>query len=103
MLGPMPKKATHQVITANFTDDGAVAYLRADRSWARTLAEAAVVDSPSVVEELLRVASVDERTVCDPYAMSVAVEDGKVRPLSARERIRRDGPTTRLRRPDPSP
>jgi len=102
MLPSMPKQATHQVITASFTDDGAVAYLRADRSWARALSEAAVVDSPSVVEELLRVAAADERTVCDPYAVEVSVDGGQIAPLTARERIRRDGPTTRLRRPDPA-
>ena len=42
----------------------------------------------------------DQRQVCDPYAFKVEVRDGKIDPLSVRETIRSQGPTTPLRRPD---
>ena len=33
------------IVTANFTDDGAVAWRRADGTWSRAIAEAGLVDS----------------------------------------------------------
>jgi hypothetical protein len=89
------------VITANLTEDGSVAYLRPDRSWTPRLSEAGVIESPEVVQEMLQLAAQQERIVCDAYAMKVRpAEDGPL-PLSARELIRSEGPTTRIRRPDP--
>lgn len=90
-----------QVVTASLTDDGAPAYLRANGTWSPVLVEAAVIENKQQLEELLHSAVVQERQVCDPYGMPVARVDGTVAPTTTRERIRAEGPTTRLRRPDP--
>jgi len=97
----MAQRAALFVVTANLTDDGSVAYMKADKTWTPRLSEAAVLEGKGAVDEWLEVATTQERAVCDPYAMKVGLQDGRAVPLSARERIRSDGPTTRLRRPDP--
>jgi hypothetical protein len=53
-------------------------------------------------DRLLAQAEKQQRIVCDPYVFDVRVEPGgTIDPLSARERIRAFGPSTRVRRPDP--
>ena len=93
-------KGTHTVVTANLTDDGAPVYLTAERSWTRKLVEAHATTDDTEVEDLLTHASKQERMVCDPYAFKVVL--GPLGPVAttARERIRGEGPTTPLRRPD---
>jgi hypothetical protein len=88
------------VVTASFTDDGAPAYLRQDGGWTRVLAEAATFDEPSSEKWVAEKAKGDQRTVCDPYAFAVAIENGCPKPTTTREWIRSQGATTRLRRPD---
>ena len=97
----MPKpKGTHYVISAAFTLDGAPAYLVGDGSWSRRLQDAATLPSPQARDEHLQLAQSQEADVCDPYSFMVRVEGGQIDPLSARETIRSQGPTTRVRRPD---
>lgn len=92
-------KGTHFVVTANLTDDGDAAYLRADGTWARDLGAAVALDRENA-EARLRDARREERVVCDPYVFDVVLRDGVPSALTMRERIRNAGPTTPLRRPD---
>lgn len=91
---------SHFVVTANTTDAGVPVYLRADASWSGSLAEAHPIASEEERDALLARARVQERAVCDPYAFKVNVADGTAVATTARERIRSQGPTTPLRRPD---
>lgn len=89
------------IVTANFTETGAVAYRRADGTWSRVFAEAGVLDSEANAKEHVATAAQrEQREVSDPYVIDVAAEDGVIQPQSARERIRANGPTIRIRRPD---
>jgi sulfite reductase (NADPH) hemoprotein beta-component len=89
------------IVTANFTDDGAVAYRRANGTWSRALADAGLIDSETNAKEHAAAsAQREQREVSDPYVIEVAVTDGVIHPQSARERIRANGPTIRIRRPD---
>lgn len=93
-------KPTHYVITGGSTDDGAVAYLRADGSWTGKLDEAGAWATEAEAETHRVVAKKQERRVCDPYVFGVRVEAGVIDPMTAREAIRAKGPTTPIRRPD---
>jgi hypothetical protein len=97
----MPKPADQWIVTANFTADGAVAYFRADHSFSKVLAEAAVFDTKEAGEAALKIALTNERLVSDPYLTEVAPAPQGLDALTARERIRSQGPTVRVRRPDP--
>jgi hypothetical protein len=94
-------KALKWVVTANFTSAGAVAYLRADKSVTRVLDEAACFATKEEAEAMRKVALGMEAIIADPYLMEVAELPTGLDPLTARERIRAQGPTIRLRRPDP--
>jgi len=85
-------------VTANFLADGGVAYMTADRAWTRDLQQAATVDSKEGLEPLLSWASAQEHDICDPYALELAREADRLVPLSARERIRAEGPEPTLAR-----
>jgi hypothetical protein len=97
----MSKPPLQWIVTANFTADGAVAYFRADRSFSRQLSEAAVFDAKEAAEAALQIALGVERVVSDPYLTQVVVAPEGLDALTARERIRSQGPTVRVRRPDP--
>jgi hypothetical protein len=91
---------THFVISANFTDSGAPAYLGAEGSWVRELQSAMAIASETERDELLNRALLQEQVVCDPYFFDVRLEGSVIDPISTRERIRAEGPTVRIRRPD---
>jgi hypothetical protein len=91
---------THFVITANALDDGRSLWLRADRTWTASFAEAHATDDDAEREALLALAKSQERIVCDPYAAKVELSEHGPIATTARERIRALGPTTPLRRPD---
>jgi hypothetical protein len=93
-------KPTHYVVTAGYTDDGAVAYLRTDGTWTGTLADAAPWTTEAEADAKTALAKKQERIVCDPYAFGVLVHNGVIDPMTAREGIRAQGPTTPIRRPD---
>jgi hypothetical protein len=97
----MSEKNESQIITASTTESGAVTYFRADATWTSEIDEAAVLEPGPELDEMLRKAAAQEREVCDPYPMSVRVEGGKIEPVSVRERIRLQGPSTPVRRGDP--
>src|SRR5688572_11626098 len=91
---------THFVISANLTDSGAPVYLTRTGEWSQDLQQALTVESEAERDRLLERALGEERLVCDPYFFDVRVEPDGIDPLSAREKIRALGPTTRVRRPD---
>jgi Protein of unknown function (DUF2849) len=91
---------THFVISASFTGSGAPAYLAHDGSWTRDLQAAVPIASEAERDELLTTALQHEREVCDAYFFDVRVEGNAIDPLSTRERVRAEGPTVRVRRPD---
>ncbi len=91
---------SHFVITANTTDAGAPVYLRSDRTWSPALTDAHAVGREDERDELLAYARTQEHEVCDPYAFKVNVEAGVPVATTTRERIRSQGPTSPLRRPD---
>ncbi len=86
-----------RVVTANFLRDGDVVYLAEGSRWTPWLDEAAVAETEEGEAELLKVGQEAEkaRQVIGVYLMEVARVEGTIRPLSARERIRAKGPTTR--------
>ena len=91
---------THFVISANFLSSGAPAYLAAGGDWVRELQQALTIPSEAERDALLEQALKQERLVCDPYFFDVRLEGTAIDPISTRERIRAEGPTTRIRRPD---
>ena len=98
----MPRaKGTHWVITASLTETGAPTYLREDRTWSPQLQEAFAIAEDADKADRLAGAAKEEALVCDPYAIAVVLEGTTIDPITMRENIRANGPTTRLRRPDP--
>jgi hypothetical protein len=88
-------------VTGKFTEDGANAWRRADGTWARALAEAGLLGDEATAKALAAAASAGEqREISDPYVIEVHAEGGTIDPLTARERIRANGPTVPVRRPD---
>ena len=101
ILPGMSKPVTQYIVTANFTDDGAVAYRRADGSWTRVFAESGTFATLDDAKPAVSHAdSKEQRLVCDPYAIDVELVSQGLAPLTARERIRAYGPTIPMRRPD---
>jgi hypothetical protein len=89
------------LVTANFTDDGAVAYRRADGSWSRALNDAGLFSAEAEAESIIAdVIAREQRHLCDPYVIGVHADGDAIDALTARERIRAAGPTIQLRRPD---
>ncbi|MEX2202073.1 MAG: DUF2849 domain-containing protein [Dongiaceae bacterium] len=87
-----------KIFNANDINNGRVVYLAADGSWSERIADAAVVQSAEDEARLQAVADAafEARRVVDVYAVDVAIEDGRIRPLVYRERIRAEGPSVRL-------
>ncbi|MCA9642820.1 MAG: DUF2849 domain-containing protein [Polyangiaceae bacterium] len=86
------------VLSGSLTLTGAPVYLAAGRDWTRSLSEAEVFRSTDDLEASLTWARSQEAVVCDPYAFSVDAQADKPTPISARERIRANGPTVGLAR-----
>lgn len=95
------RSGTHYVLSAQLLENGAPTYLTAAGAWSPHLQDALTVVTEEERDSRLAQAGKQERLVCDPYFFEVRVERGAIDPLSARERIRAFGPTTRVRRPDP--
>jgi hypothetical protein len=93
--------ANHWVVTGKFTDDASNTYRRADGTWTRDLQEAGLLTDEASAKALVASAVANEqRQISDPYVIEVFAGNGKIDPLTARERIRATGPTIRVRRPD---
>ena len=93
--------ANHWVVTGKFTEDGANSWRRADGTWSRQIAEAGLLaDEASATALAATVRAAEQREISDPYVIAVYASNDSIDPLSARERIRANGPTIRIRRPD---
>lgn len=88
----------HWIVTANRLSDGAVVYLRGDRGWTGDLQQARALDDTQAADDLLAWAKGQEAVICDPYLCEVGLEGAQLLPLSARERIRAEGPRPTLQR-----
>ena len=83
-----------QIFTGNRVTDGIVVYLDDAGGWTESLNECLVIASD---EELAYAAETAEAAdeaavVVDPYAIEVTEENGAIRPVRLRERIRAFGP-----------
>lgn len=88
---------TQQVITANRLNDGLVVYLAADGCWTDSILDAHVLSDGSELETRLAMANAAEQAkiIVGPYEIEVTeTDDGDVRPVRYRERIRAYGPST---------
>jgi hypothetical protein len=87
------------VVTGKLTDDASNVWRRADGTWTRDLQEAGVVaDEPTAKSLAASALANEQRQITDPYVIEVYAADGKIDPLTARERIRATGPTVHTRR-----
>lgn len=89
---------THSIVTANYTEDGAVAWRRADGTWSRVIVEAGLLDAPAATAAATAAKHTEQREISDPYVIEVHADGATIDPLTARERIRANGPTIRIRR-----
>ena len=85
-------------VTANRLADGAVMYLQADQRWGGSLDAAWTAEEKEAAEALLGWARKQPHVVCDPYVLPLRREGALLAPLSARERIRAEGPAPMLAR-----
>lgn len=88
------------IITGSLTLEGDVAYLREDGSWTGTLGESRLFGTREEADGRLAEVAAMEATITEPYVFEAEKTDAGIRPLSAREALRSNGPSTRLRRPD---
>ncbi len=87
---------TSKVVTANRLRDGLVVFLAEGDGWSLALADARVADGTQAAAAILAVAeqAADDRIVVEPYLIDVTADNGTVRPVRYRERIRADGGPT---------
>lgn len=89
------KNAAEQIVTANRLIDGAVVYWAKDGSWQEQL-EVAQIASFAEAQNLLLQAQTKQAEIVDSYLFEISCKNGKIMPISQRERIRALGPTVRL-------
>ena len=85
-----------QVFTANRLSDGVVVFLSGDERWLEAPDATGVIDASAMETKMMAVAEAAEAAaiVIDPYQITVTDENGEIRPVSLRERIRAYGPST---------
>ena len=85
-----------KVFTANRLSDGIVVYLSGDERWFEAPDASGVIDAEPEETRMKAVADAAEAAaiVVSPYPIDVTDEDGEIRPVSLRERIRAYGPST---------
>ena len=88
------------MISGQLLGTGAPAYRTAAGVWSTNLQDALAVATDEERDALQAQAEQQQHIVCDPYSFDVRIERDAIEPLSARERIRAFGPTSRVRRPD---
>ena len=83
-----------QVASANRLADGMVVFLDAAGQWTERLDRADIARSKPAAEGLLARAQAESFTVVDPFLIAVIEdEEGRIEPLSLREKIRASGLT----------
>ena len=90
------------VITGSLTLEGSVAYLDSEGKWSETLDKAATFSDSETAEDRLVEVRKAESIITEPYIFPAEMTGGQLTPISAREKLRAVGPSTRLRRPDGS-
>lgn len=90
-----------QAVTANRLGNGFVVFLTETGQWSPRVNDSAVAQDAATATALLTIANkaAADQIVVAPYLFEVSVEEGVVRPLSARETIRAAGPTVEEREP----
>jgi hypothetical protein len=83
-----------QVFTANRLSDGVVVFLSGDERWLEAPDATGVIDASAMETKMMAVAESAAAIVIDPYLITVTDENGEIRPVSLRERIRAYGPST---------
>ena len=84
-----------QVFTANRLHDGIVVYMTEDGHWSESVFGATVVTNDEGLAAMTTLAEAGETNsiIVAPYPIDVELEDGQVRPVSYRERLRAFGPS----------
>jgi len=87
---------TLQMITANCLADGLVVYQAADDSWCSLIQDAEVIEDEDALQARLSQAKAAEgnQAVVGVYEVEVTEDEGCIRPVRLRERIRAFGPTS---------
>ena len=93
-----------QMIIANRLIDGRVVFLDADAAWVDSIEEGILLETAADNDRLMGLAmrDVEDCVIVDPYLIDVVMDDGKRRPVEAREAIRAFGPSVRTDQPDGS-
>ena len=83
-----------QVASANRLADGMVVFLDAEGQWTERLDRADIARNKPAADILLERARAESFTVVDPFLVAVIEdEEGRIEPLSLREKIRASGLT----------
>ena len=93
-----------QMIIANRLIDGRVVFLDADAAWVDSIEEGILLETAADNDRLMGLAmrAAEDCVIVDPYLIDVVMDDGKRRPVEAREAIRAFGPSVRTDQPDGS-
>ena len=93
-----------QMIIANRLIDGRVVFMDADAAWVDSIEEGILLETAADKDRLMGLAmrDVEDCVIVDPYLIDVVMDDGKRRPVEAREAIRAFGPSVRTDQPDGS-
>ncbi len=93
-----------QMIIANRLIDGRVVFMDADAAWVDSIEEGILLETAADNDRLMGLAmrDVEDCVIVDPYLIDVVMDDGKRRPVEAREAIRAFGPSVRTDQPDGS-
>ena len=86
-----------KALTANRLIDGEVVWLGRSGQWVETLASAWLLETPEAVAEAEAAGAEAEasRLIVEPYLIDLMREEGEIRPVRFREKIRARGPTVR--------
>jgi sulfite reductase (NADPH) hemoprotein beta-component len=93
-----------QMIIANRLIDGRVVFMDADAAWVDSIEEGILLETAADNDRRMGLAmrDVEDCVIVDPYLIDVVMDDGKRRPVEAREAIRAFGPSVRTDQPDGS-
>ena len=88
---------TTQIFNANDILSGRVVYLTNEGGWSERIADAMTFETPEDEARLKQIvdAAFEARRVVDVVPIEVSVENGSIRPLVYRERVRAQGPSVR--------
>jgi hypothetical protein len=82
-----------QIASANRLSDGVVVFLDDAGQWTPRIDRAALARDKRAAEILLQRAQAEAFSVVEPYLVAMTEEDGRLEPLSLREKIRASGLT----------